>query len=480
MTISIINVKLAGGSASVADPGSIRDEFGAGDSVPIFLSEYARGGAYVPASQGDAGYGVPAASQPYYMGSFRNQTKTVIVPPPTSFTFNDVVSLDIATGYNLRARAASAGWDQSGQLNASITINAGVTVSGTTTQAAFDLGGPAYPAGTTISLTNNGLIAGLGGAGGAGGSVNMTTLTSGVPGYIGYTGMNITAPISIYNYGTIGGGGGGGGGGSSAYWDTGKAGIQGANGGGGGGGRVYGPAGPAGAITVNSTAWYAAAGSSASASSPGAGGAGGGVGPQGPDGGSGGSGGNLGQPGQPGTQGAGEITATAGPGGGGAAGQAIYGGINITWFVYGSRLGAIDNPGTNGAGGGGATFSNIPNLYISSTPGIANFYSSTDGTYQEVGTDTGTITHNYYSPTSPGIGSFHWIRFTRTSGYTVAGSAQGVWLQMSSSYNWRIGPTPLGQIRTAFCTVEISTDAAGSVIVAQSAAGGIELTSDNT
>jgi len=77
---------------------------------------------------------------------------------------------------------------------------------------AFDTGST-FPAGSTLALTNNGIILGRGGDGGTGG----LNTTPGTAGGAGGPAFIARYAISVTNNGTIGGGGGGGGGGSGDY-----------------------------------------------------------------------------------------------------------------------------------------------------------------------------------------------------------------------------------------------------------------------
>jgi hypothetical protein len=237
----------------------IQTEFGG--SNPIALNEYYRGGAYVPNIPANATIptsGVIAVS------NFYNTTGT--------FIFNQTISSNTAN-YNLNTALTAAGWNGTTPVTATVTINAGVIVYGTgySGNVGFTVG--SLPALSTVTITNNGTIAGYGGfgagtasAGGAGGvalSISYpTTLTNntyilgggggaggggagpeyGLP-FVGGAGGAGGAAIQIYNNLTItnngligGGGGGGGGGGSTGFNDCGAFLYMG--GGGGAGGRT--------------------------------------------------------------------------------------------------------------------------------------------------------------------------------------------------------------------------------------------------
>lgn len=421
-----------------------------------------------------------------------NDTSTT----PTVFNFNDVVSSNLTGGYNLRNRALTAGWNGTAPLAATITVNSGIYVVGTLFASAFTTSttpgsGPGgMPVGSTITLTNNGIIAGLGGVGGNGGSVTNASMTNGSVGGQGGTAFSPNHSINVYNYGTIGGGGGGGGGGGAKYLiDTfsDKSGTYtsyyAASGGGGGGGRANGVIGVNGTPIANAgTSQNFAYGPDSPASSgtfaaPGAGSSSGNVGPFGPDNMQGGAGGNLGQPGFPGGPGGGEQTANSSSGAGGAAGAAIIGGANILWFAFGARLGSIDNPGTNMlpggiagpqtffaasgwfGGGSGTAFAHV------SFQGNGNI-ELVEGTTFAVATpqDAG----DWYSPVSSGIGSAYWVRVTRTSGTALGyvGPALGVWNSLSSNAVVRheVNVGGFNSLNTTY-NIAIATDSVGSNIL---------------
>jgi hypothetical protein len=123
-----------------------------------------------------------------------------------NFIFNKIISSN-TQNYNLRNDAVAAGWNGISPLVATITVNNGVYVwSDDTAIAGFDTG--SIPAGSTVSITNNGFIIGRGGGDGA---LNVTVTLPGGPA------MNINYPVSITNNSYIAGGGGGGGPSGSGY-----------------------------------------------------------------------------------------------------------------------------------------------------------------------------------------------------------------------------------------------------------------------
>jgi hypothetical protein len=204
----------------------------------------------------------------------------------------------------------------SGKTDITITINAGVIISSSSTgTAAFIIGGT--NAGDTVTIINNGTIVGKGGAGGTGGGGQQQ------PGSAGGNGgpaISLGCAVTLTNNGTIGGGGGGGGGGSI---------MSGANtvttrGGGGGGGAGYGAGG-----TYNGSAGSATAG-------------GGG----GSNGSSGGSGGGLGASGGTGSGASfnmmySAVSISSGYSGGSPGAAVAKNGNTLTWNPQGTTYGTI-------------------------------------------------------------------------------------------------------------------------------------------
>jgi hypothetical protein len=75
---------------------------------------------------------------------------------------------------------------------------------------------------------------------------------------------------------------------------------------------------------------------------------------------------------------------------------------------------------------------------------------------------------NWASPTTTGIGSSYWIRYTQTSSggvSTETGSSRGVWHQLSSQRIFGLSKVNNGFAFRIY-TVEISSDSGGSTIVA--------------
>ena len=455
------------GTVSLQD---VQNEFGGVN--PIGIDEYYAngGGGYVINGQYTGGT-IPTSGT-ISLANFQGVAKI------TSFTFSDTITTNTSVGYDLAARATAAGWNGTSKLIALVAVNSGVTVAGPSGGFIINKAG-GFPAGSTLSLTNNGTIAGMGGTGGAGGTVN-GSFSGPANGGAGATGLVVGTStgltINLFNSGTIAGGGGGGGGGGSAYWTDAKGALNGAPGAGGGGGRAVGAAGANG--TSNLTVVFAPATSPTAGSytAAGTGGTGGGVGPIGPDGGNGGAGGDYGQPGSPGTLAAGEYTARSGVGAGGAAGAAITGGAAIFWYSYGTRIGTVDNPGTNMVAGGIDTSwsgGTVDAYRISAGSATARITLNADGTITYGTTGAGvTLTTpgsgaNWYSPTTGGIGGSYWVRVT-TTGSALSAGTTGTWLSLSAGQSWASTSTGTALAITSKATAltfSFSTSASGTPVV---------------
>ncbi|RTL56533.1 MAG: hypothetical protein EKK46_04160, partial [Rhodocyclaceae bacterium] len=264
----------------------------------------------------------------------------------TVFVFSQTLTAN-TFNYNIRNAAASAGWDQSTPLQASITVAPGVIIgSRSTLIPAFDTDAN-FPAGSSLTLVNNGSILGAGGQGGSGGAWNppANSTWTGNAGQAGGLALRSSTPISITNgSGTIGGGGGGGGAGAMMMccWGTSTT------GGGGGGGGGSGPMSQGGGAPGISKTFLPLLGTQGQDGNPGsvnAGGMGGAGGTGSVYGstmyaGAGGSGGSLGNAGNAGQAAPSNPSYFFG-GSGGSPGAAVVGNANITWTATGTRLGPI-------------------------------------------------------------------------------------------------------------------------------------------
>jgi hypothetical protein len=250
--------------------------------------------------------------------------------------------------YNLRSAAVAAGWPGTTDTSVTVTLNPGVYVgSGSTGSYAFDVGSP-WPAGSTVTLVNQGTVVGRGGNGGAGGRgfpgqapTSQITTT----GSAGGGGLVTTRATTITNNGKIaGGGGGGGGGGSSTHKNSIRA------GGGGGGAGIGGGSGGTGGTGHYQTGHGSQNGQGSSYTAAGSGGGAGSstsIGQTARVGGAGGAGGSYGSGGSHGGNGNHDTGDHTGPGvgtqglSGGAAGAAVAGNPFVTYPVTGQRDGSL-------------------------------------------------------------------------------------------------------------------------------------------
>ena len=106
------------------------------------------------------------------------------------FDFSATISAS-TNNYNVKTAAISAGWDQVAPLSAVITINPGVVIGSTSVSTAALDSGTSIPAGSTLSIINNGTIKGKGGDGKACRWVSASS---------GYWAANGGGIVTGYNY----------------------------------------------------------------------------------------------------------------------------------------------------------------------------------------------------------------------------------------------------------------------------------------
>ncbi len=191
---------------------NIQDEFGGSSSDGISISEYYRGGSYVPLNQLPSIHStgpIPLLSggvgQTISIGMFRGTAKFF------QWTFN--ITQDRFNTFNLYNELGAVGWDGSIPIEVTINISTGVYIVPTNTSSyAIDASGP-FSNTSRLTINNNGNIFGRGGKGGTGGIYPST------PGGNGENGGNaliLGCRTFINNNGVIAGGGGGGAGGAGA------------------------------------------------------------------------------------------------------------------------------------------------------------------------------------------------------------------------------------------------------------------------
>lgn len=144
--------------------------------------------------------------------------------------------------------------------------------------------------------------------------------------------------------------------------------------------------------------------------------------------------------------------------------------IKEAWYNDGSGVRKIFQAFTPGLTGGGTTYE----YNDGTTSGTIDLTAKTNGQLTII-SPTDTFTLQWGAPTSVGIGTNYWVRFTLTASSatgtgTGAPSASTGWLQLSSDRNVSVTATKVGSVgnRTVSgtYTVEIATDAAGASIVA--------------
>ena len=112
-------------------------------------------------------------------------------------------------------------------------------------------------------------------------------------------------------------------------------------------------------------------------------------------------------------------------------------------------------------------------LYTDGSTGTVGLRWNANGTMDYFNFDSGYTSMGYWgSPTTTGIGSNYWIRFTRTAtnsfGTPTAATnstASTGWLQLSSAREINIERTPGQHDFSATYTIEIASDSGGSTIL---------------
>ena len=163
-------------SSGAISLANIQTEFGG--SNPIGLSEYYRNGNYVPSSATT----IPTSGT-IQLDDFYGSEAAVVLTISTN-----------ATNYNILTAAVAAGFNNSVGGVIHLTINSGVTVSGSSA-AAIVTG--ALHASTTLTITNNGTVSGYTGA---------TSTTAGQAGSVGGDALDVGGggTTTVTNNGTFG------------------------------------------------------------------------------------------------------------------------------------------------------------------------------------------------------------------------------------------------------------------------------------
>jgi hypothetical protein len=148
----------------------IQSEFGGAN--PVGMSEYVRGGTYVPANYPNRGItssNLNITVSSYYSTQLRWAFNLTISANTVQFNLRDYMTANYSAYIN-------------GAIDFTITINANVYVySNSTSIPAFDTG-TSWPTGSTITIINNGYIVGCAGSGRPAGSYNQPTGGTGTGG----------------------------------------------------------------------------------------------------------------------------------------------------------------------------------------------------------------------------------------------------------------------------------------------------------
>jgi hypothetical protein len=98
-----------------------------------------------------------------------------------------------------------------------------------------------------------------------------------------------------------------------------------------------------------------------------------------------------------------------------------------------------------------------------------NLDFNSDGTWDATLEAFGSVDGNWATPTTTGIGSSYWIRFTRTffsGGFGNSATGSTGWLQLTSGQGLQVYNSGTDSIVTADYTIEISTNSSGTNIIA--------------
>lgn len=116
--------------------------------------------------------------------------------------------------------------------------------------------------------------------------------------------------------------------------------------------------------------------------------------------------------------------------------------------------------GINRVSSGGAVGTSYAPRISFENDGTATFKNS-------VGTGTNVAGANWGTPTTTGVGSLYWVKFTNVAGTgTYNGATPGVWTSIATVVTLGINTAAAGNVQQRSGTFQISTDAAGVTIVA--------------
>ncbi len=102
-------------------------------------------------------------------------------------------------------------------------------------------------------------------------------------------------------------------------------------------------------------------------------------------------------------------------------------------------------------------------------PAMCSLYFNSDGTWDADLDANGNVNGNWATPTTTGIGSSYWIRFTRTffsGGFGNSATGSTGWLQLTSGQGIEVYNSGTDSSVSADYTIEISTNSSGTNIIA--------------
>ena len=135
-------------------------------------------------------------------------------------------------------------------------------------------------------------------------------------------------------------------------------------------------------------------------------------------------------------------------------------------FAARTLFSGIGSPGVGG-------YANAHAIAHIATGGVTVLVSfNTDGTVTVASTPAGHTSEStglpssWFFPTTPGIGTTHWVRATQVSGDAIGGDSLGVWLQLNAIRTWERHVNTFGFEKVGVITVEIATDSGGVTVIA--------------
>ncbi len=135
--------------------------------------------------------------------------------------------------------------------------------------------------------------------------------------------------------------------------------------------------------------------------------------------------------------------------------------INVGGANHQAVVAYVNVGGTNRLVPISALASTSPGSTGTTDPSSTTVSFNSDGTITKTDNNGGEST--WLGPTITGVGSYYWIRFTLSSGPTPTGT-YNTWLQLSTARSLVLHPSAGGN-QTSIVTYQISTDAAGSLVV---------------